>query len=84
MAEGMVLDISLGAVTPPGTTVAYGTSVEIMALQLSHLMEQTATLVGWNTVKTREIGVFQFKGRVQVGPTKLSIALGAEWGHRGR
>jgi len=29
VAEGMVLNISLGAVTPPGTTVAYGTSVEI-------------------------------------------------------
>jgi len=29
VAEGMVLNVSLGAVTPPGTTVAYGTSVEI-------------------------------------------------------
>jgi len=29
VAEGMVLNISLGAVTPPGTTVAYATSLEI-------------------------------------------------------
>jgi len=29
VAEGMVLNISLGAVSPPGNTVAYGTSVEI-------------------------------------------------------
>jgi len=29
VAEGMVLNISLGVVTPPGTTAAYSTSVEI-------------------------------------------------------
>jgi len=34
VAEGMVLNISLGAVTPPGTTVAYGTSVEINGIQV--------------------------------------------------
>jgi len=34
VAEGMVLDISLGAVTPPGTTVAYGTSVEINGIAI--------------------------------------------------
>jgi len=29
VAEGMVLNISLRAVLPPGNTIAYGTSVEI-------------------------------------------------------
>jgi len=38
-----------------------------------------------NTVKHREIGgvYFHLKGRSWTGPTKLSIALRAEWGHRG-
>jgi len=34
VAEGMVLTISLGAVTPPGTTIAYGTSVEINGIPI--------------------------------------------------
>jgi hypothetical protein len=29
VAEGMVLNISLGVMSPPGNTVAYGTAVEI-------------------------------------------------------
>jgi len=38
-----------------------------------------------NTVKTREIGGMNFhlKERSRLGPTKLSIVLCAEWGHRG-
>jgi len=47
VVECMVLNIILGAVTPPGTTVAYGTQWRSMASQLSHVMEQAATLVGW-------------------------------------
>jgi len=34
VAEGMVLNISLGAVMPPGTTVAYGTSAEINGIPI--------------------------------------------------
>jgi len=34
VAEGMVLTISLGAVSPPGNTVAYGTAVEIDGIQI--------------------------------------------------
>jgi len=39
-----------------------------------------------NTVKTHEIGGvnFHLKGGSKLGPTKLSLALRAEWGHRGR
>jgi len=38
-----------------------------------------------NTVKTHEIGglYFHLKRGSRPGPTKLSIALPAEWGHRG-
>jgi len=34
VAEGMVLTIRLGAVSPPGNTVAYGTAVEIDGIQI--------------------------------------------------
>jgi len=34
VAEGMVLTISLGAVSPPGNTVAYGTAVEINGIPI--------------------------------------------------
>jgi len=34
VAEGMELTISLGAVSPPGNTVAYGTTVEINGIQI--------------------------------------------------
>jgi len=36
-------------------------------------------------MKTREIGGMNFnlKGGSRLGPTKLSLALSAEWGHRG-
>jgi hypothetical protein len=34
VAEGMELTISLGAVSPPGNTVAYGTTVEIKGVQI--------------------------------------------------
>jgi len=38
-----------------------------------------------NTMKTHEIGGMNFhlKEWSRLGPTKLSIALRAEWGHRG-
>jgi len=44
VAEGMVLTISLGAVSPPGNTVAYGTAVEINGIPV---MGQATTPVGW-------------------------------------
>jgi len=47
VAEGMVLNISLGAVALLLLMVPQWRS---MASQLSHVMEQTATLVGWMEV----------------------------------
>jgi len=37
-----------------------------------------------NPIKTREFGgmYFHLKGQSWPGPTKLSVGLGAEWGHR--
>jgi len=53
--------------------------------QIKSLVERPIN-VHENSVKTHEFGgvYFHLKGWSKLGPTKLSIALGAEGCHRGR
>jgi len=60
VAEGMVLTISLGAVSPPGNTVAYGTAVEINGIQIitcNGASGNTSGIDGGNGA-TLNVGVF--------------------------
>jgi len=60
VAEGMELTISLGAVSPPGNTVAYGTAVEINGIQIitcNGASSNTSGMDGGNGATLNE-GVF--------------------------